>query len=65
MFSITMRSDGDQARTVETTRSGAPHMRNRMVISVPASNAAVFGRYSVTAGSITVALDGSAKNRNA
>ena len=64
-FSRTMRRPGSHSLTTDTTCIGRPHILNRIRLRVPSRIGRESGLYSRTAGSITGAVDGSARNANA
>jgi hypothetical protein len=64
-FAITIRTPGSHSCTTETACSGSPHIRSRIVVRVPTRIGRASGRYSRIAGSITVAVVGSARKSNA
>lgn len=56
---------GSQAVTTDSARRGKPHIRSRTTVRVPTRIGRVSGRYSRMAGSMMVAVVGSARTSKA
>jgi hypothetical protein len=64
-FSITILRPGSHSRTTDTAFTGTPHIRNRITLWVPTRIGSWSGVYSRTAGSMTGAVEGSARKSKA